>query len=347
MNVILCDPSWESRWNAFIDAHADASFYHRYGWLRVNARAFGHHTVRLRRRRGWRARRHLPDRPGEEPAVRQHLGCSMPFVNYGGPVADTPAAELALLAAAETLVCARAAWTTSRFAARVRSARELPTSTHKVSMTIDLEPGSRGALWNGVQDRPSPGDPPRLQERLRRASRRRRAARRLLRHALRELARSRHADLPARAISGCSSPTFPDASRICVVFHGTTPAAARVRRPSRRRRRGHVAGHAREVPAADGRLRAVLGADQGRLRARASSRFHLGRSTADSGGETFKKKWNATATQLYWQYLLRTRTRRCRELNPDNPKYQLAIDAWRRLPVSVTQVIGPVSRGHP
>ena len=30
--------------------------------------------------------------------------------------------------------------------------------------------------------------------------------------------------------------------------------------------------------------------------------FHLGRSTADSNAETFKKKWNATVTPLHWSY---------------------------------------------
>ena len=68
--------------------------------------------------------------------------------------------------------------------------------------------------------------------------------------------------------------------------------------------------------------------------------FHLGRSTADSGGETFKKKWNANVNQLYWIYLLRG-GRDIPQLNVANPRYQLAIKAWQRLPLSVTQAVGP------
>ena len=35
-------------------------------------------------------------------------------------------------------------------------------------------------------------------------------------------------------------------------------------------------------------------------------------------------------------------------LNVDNPRYQLAIDVWRRLPVGVTQFIGPsIARSIP
>ena len=51
--------------------------------------------------------------------------------------------------------------------------------------------------------------------------------------------------------------------------------------------------------------------------------------------------------QLYWQYVLRTRTE-IPALNPGNPKYQLAIKAWQRLPVGVTKVLGPfISRNIP
>ena len=74
---------------------------------------------------------------------------------------------------------------------------------------------------------------------------------------------------------------------------------------------------------------------------RGHTRFHLGRSTKDSGGETFKRKWNAELEQLYWHYLLRGRAS-MPSLNPDNPKYRLAIGAWQKLPVAVTQVVGPV-----
>ena len=73
--------------------------------------------------------------------------------------------------------------------------------------------------------------------------------------------------------------------------------------------------------------------------------FHLGRSTKDSGAEVFKKKWNADAMQLYWHYVLRTRTE-IPSLNPSNPKYRLAIRTWQRLPVSLTKVLGPFIAKH-
>jgi hypothetical protein len=51
--------------------------------------------------------------------------------------------------------------------------------------------------------------------------------------------------------------------------------------------------------------------------------------------------WNAELTPLYWHYVLRTRDE-IPMLNPQNPKYRFAIQAWQRLPVSVTKVLGPL-----
>ncbi|MCS6897316.1 MAG: GNAT family N-acetyltransferase, partial [Nitrospira sp.] len=75
--------------------------------------------------------------------------------------------------------------------------------------------------------------------------------------------------------------------------------------------------------------------------------YHLGRSTVDSGGEAFKKKWNAFPTQLYWQYVVR-KGEAIPQLHVGNPKFRLAIRAWRMLPLSITRAVGPlVAKGIP
>jgi hypothetical protein len=68
--------------------------------------------------------------------------------------------------------------------------------------------------------------------------------------------------------------------------------------------------------------------------------FHLGRSTAGSGSEWFKSRWNAEAQQLYW-YFHMPDGGAMPELNVDNPKYKLAIAAWRRLPLWLVRKLGP------
>ncbi len=68
--------------------------------------------------------------------------------------------------------------------------------------------------------------------------------------------------------------------------------------------------------------------------------FDFGRSTLGEGTYKFKEQWGAKPIQLYWHYWLKN-DRPLPELNPTNPKYRLAISIWKRIPVSLTKLIGP------
>ena len=68
--------------------------------------------------------------------------------------------------------------------------------------------------------------------------------------------------------------------------------------------------------------------------------FDFGRSSIESGTYRFKEQWGAKPIQLYWYYWL-SNGGKLPELNPHNPKYQTAINIWKRLPLSVTKIIGP------
>ncbi len=68
--------------------------------------------------------------------------------------------------------------------------------------------------------------------------------------------------------------------------------------------------------------------------------FDFGRCTKDSGTYRFKKQWGATEHQLYWYYIL-PNGNQLPEINPDNPKYQLAIKTWQKLPLFLTNFLGP------
>jgi FemAB-related protein (PEP-CTERM system-associated) len=68
--------------------------------------------------------------------------------------------------------------------------------------------------------------------------------------------------------------------------------------------------------------------------------FDFGRSTPDSGPYRFKAQWGASPIPLHWHYWVRGNSSPP-ELNPNNPKYRLAIKVWQHLPVSVTRLLGP------
>lgn len=68
--------------------------------------------------------------------------------------------------------------------------------------------------------------------------------------------------------------------------------------------------------------------------------FDFGRSTIDAGTFKFKRQWGAEPFTHYWYYLL-PEGGQMPGLNPDNPKYKLVINIWKKLPVWLTKIIGP------
>jgi len=74
--------------------------------------------------------------------------------------------------------------------------------------------------------------------------------------------------------------------------------------------------------------------------------FDFGRSSLDSPTFRFKKQWGALPHAAIWQYYVRNGT--VGDMRPDNSRYQQIIKIWRRLPVGLTRLIGPlVVRGIP
>jgi FemAB-related protein (PEP-CTERM system-associated) len=68
--------------------------------------------------------------------------------------------------------------------------------------------------------------------------------------------------------------------------------------------------------------------------------FDFGRSTKDSGTWRFKKQWGAEPVQLYWHYWLKAGGE-IPQLNTANPKYEVAVSMWRKMPLWATKLIGP------
>ncbi|MCS4307449.1 FemAB-related protein (PEP-CTERM system-associated) [Rheinheimera pacifica] len=69
-------------------------------------------------------------------------------------------------------------------------------------------------------------------------------------------------------------------------------------------------------------------------------RYDFGRSKLESGAYQYKKHWGMAATELHYQYKLIT-AQQLPNLSPNNPKYQLFIRLWQKLPLPVSQWLGP------
>jgi hypothetical protein len=69
--------------------------------------------------------------------------------------------------------------------------------------------------------------------------------------------------------------------------------------------------------------------------------FDFGRSKIDSGPYHYKRHWGFEPEPLHYQYHLLSAASRP-NLDAGNPKFQMISHAWRRLPLPVSQAIGPM-----
>jgi FemAB-related protein (PEP-CTERM system-associated) len=74
--------------------------------------------------------------------------------------------------------------------------------------------------------------------------------------------------------------------------------------------------------------------------------FDFGRSSQDSPTFRFKKQWGAAPVPAAWQCYARSGS--SADMRPDNPSYGRLIRIWQRLPLWLTRLIGPaIVRGIP
>jgi serine/alanine adding enzyme len=138
---------------------------------------------------------------------------------------------------------------------------------------------------------------------------------------------------------------FPGAAELCVVADGHKPIAAALLLHGPGVTEVPTASSLREYNPSNANMlmyRHLLDRAVGRGQAI----FDFGRSTTDGPTFKFKKQWGAEPHPAVWQYYVRCG--QVGEMRPDNPRYQQAIRVWQRLPVRLTQWVGPgIVRGIP
>lgn len=73
---------------------------------------------------------------------------------------------------------------------------------------------------------------------------------------------------------------------------------------------------------------------------RGCGRFDFGRSKLGTGACEFKRGWKMEERRLNYGYLL-FGLDAAPGLNPLNPRFRFSIEAWKRLPLGVTKLLGP------
>ena len=336
LRVTVHPDSDGSAWNEFLASQPGGSFYQLHEWSRINRASMGHESIYLAVHAGTELRGVLPLTCVNSTLFGRIL-CSMPFVNFGGPCAIDASATDALVRRARALARERGV---KYLELRCPSALEtdMPVSTRKISMMIALE-----------------RDPEALFGRF--TSKHRTNIRRSIKNELvitsggaellpvfysvmEQSWRSLGTPLYKRSYFEQILSTFGERTRIFLCSRHGAPVAVAFNGYFNGVVEGLWAGG---TPEARG-LQANYALYWDMIRdacERGFTRYHLGRSTAESGAEDFKKKWNAHAEQLYW-YFDRPDGGPMPELNVNNAKFRLAISAWRKLPLAVTRVAGPL-----
>jgi len=74
--------------------------------------------------------------------------------------------------------------------------------------------------------------------------------------------------------------------------------------------------------------------------------FDFGRSTKDSNTFKFKRQWGSEPQVLHWYYL--GASANIPDVNPHSKKFSLMVKIWQKLPLQITNLIGPfLSRSLP
>src|SRR5688572_2516597 len=319
----------------YAQIHPQSTGYHLPAWLGVIERVFGHETTMLA----------AVSRDGVEGVLPLvffqsrlfgRFAVSMPFLNYGGVVADDPDVRRALVdRAVEETRTRRGSHLELRHTDQL--CPELAPKRHKVAMRLPLARDAE-SQWEALDRK--------VRNQVRKGEKSQLAVAHggaemvddfyaVFAHNMRDLG----TPVYAKAFFTEVMRTFADTARIFVVRHGGRPVAASLVYWHRSMIEVPWASALREANP----LCANVLLYWHMLKFSIERRFSVlefGRSTPNAGTFHFKKQWGAQPLELVWEYWNASGTPPA-GLNPDNPKFDLAIKIWQRLPVSVASAIGP------
>lgn len=326
----------DDAWDAYVAAHSKGSLYHLSEWSRLIQDLYGHQEYHWRAYQGEKLVGILPLTRLRSRLFGDYL-VSLPYVNYGGALADSPAIEAQLMrAAAEAAVELGCSHIEFRDVAKREG--EWPARVDKVAMELEL-PEDAEQLWKALRSK--------LRSQVRRPLKEKGVE---VTTGGVELLQPFYAVF-SRNMRDLGTPVYPQAmfrrilealpqhARIVLVTHQQQPAAAGFLLQYRNRMEIPWASSLQEFNRLGVNMLMYWHALQAAIAAGCRI-FDFGRSSIDSGTYRFKRQWGAQPRQLHWHYWL-SAGQELPNLTPDNPKYQLAIRTWQRLPLPVANWLGP------
>ena len=335
IKIVPASSTHKEQWNNYVQSHTNASAYHLYEWRNVIKGCFGHSGKYLMAFDSSDCCRGILPLIALESRLFGHFAVSVPYFNYGGPLADNDDIAQQLLDAGSNFC-----QSSGLEHLEVRATQRLNSWTQrdeKASMILRL-PDSEALLDQQLGSK--------LRAQINQAG----AANLQWQVGGIELLKDFYSVF-AQNMRDLGTPVyhinffqeilleFPEQCSLLVVYSDRKPASCAFLIGFKDMLEIPWASTLRKFNKLNANMllyRQVLGfaINQG------YQYFDFGRSSKDSGTFKFKKQWGATPLQHYWHYWL-PGGQDLPQLNPNSPKYQAAIKIWKRLPVWLTRLIGP------
>ncbi len=335
VTVSLLGSGEERLWDAYVRNAPNATFCHLSGWKRVIEEVFGHRTYYLIARQGAAVVGVLP-----LTHIRSYLFgnalISNAFCVYGGPVAETQAAYAALEAEAIEI--------RDSVGAHYLELRSLFPRHPDWPQKRDLYVTFRKAID------PDPAANMKAIPRKQRAMIRKGVANALVSEI--DLDVERLHVVYAESVRNLGTPVYPkqffralknqfgDACDIVTVLHNGRAVASVMNFYFRNEVMPYYGGGvsaARTLAANDFMYWEVMR----RACERGYRVFDFGRSKVGTGSYDFKRYWGFEPMPLVYEYRLGI-AKNIPDNSPLNPKYRLFIEVWKRLPLPLTKLLGPI-----
>ena len=334
--VDLATEADAAAWDAYVDVHPDATGYHTWAWRHVFKHAFGHESIYLSARDGDRITGVLPLVHINSPLFGQSL-TSLPFLNYGGIVADSDAI------AAPAALTRRLKWRGAALPARGAAARRarfprLPCRQHKVTMLLPLAAG----MWERLDRK--------VRNQIRKAQKSELTLERGGAELLDDFYRCLRATCAILARRSIHAALFEEVLR---AFPRAGAPACRAAGGASHRGRPDVSerGQTVEVPWASS-IRDYNTLCPNHLlywsviesrREQGCDVLDFGRSTPGRGHIQVQGAVGRAPVPLHWEYVV-TGGPPMPEIAAGNPKFKLMVEAWTRLPLALATALGPRHR---
>lgn len=328
------DAPMMERWDAYVNAAPGATFFHRAGWKIVLERAFGHSTFFLYAEDAGEIVGVLPLAQVKSVLFGNTLA-SLPFCVYGGIVADNDAVATALREEAcrlaqqlkvdalelRNMTPSNADWPVKELYYTFRKAIDPCDDVNLKAIPNRQRAMVRKGLKEGLSSEWDAGV-----ERLYR----------VYSESVRNLGTPVFSVKYLRILRQ----VFGDDCSVLMIKHQGKDVAAVMSFYFRDEVIPYYGGSTSEARTIKG-VNHVMYWELMRYSAEQGYRlFDFGRSKAGTGPYSFKKNFGFEPQSLPYEYYL-VKSTSVPDVNPLNPKYQLMINVWSKLPLPVANFMGP------